>query len=68
MLKIIRLNLISLIIILLFSMIVGFNIKLLLDAYSNSSDVIPFLISTIVISSIIIVIIRGNIRKYTGGD
>lgn len=66
MLKIIRLNLASLVIILLFSMIIGFIIKLLLDAYSNSTDVFPFLISIVVISSMIVVIVRGNIRKHKG--
>ncbi len=68
MFRIIHLNVASIFIIILFSMVIGFNIKLLYDALSSSSDSLPFMLSILVVFSMMVVIIRGNMRKYRDMD
>ncbi len=58
------LNVFSLAVIIIFSVVAGMNIMILLNLGSFGESAAPLISSLIVLIIVIVVIIRGNIRKY----
>jgi len=58
------LNVFSLAFVIIFSVVAGMNIMVLLNLDSFGESAAPLISSLIVLITVIVVIIRGNIRKH----